>query len=181
MGPQDIPPLVAVVSRYPNLLVELPVKVFQLHSGSSQEMQYNAFDMQPYRELDRGRLQVNEGVRPQARQNGTRYSIEETNQFHEQAPFDERMGTISLPLQIIINRLVHLRHTWRNWGSVPGNLVILQSWQILLFSFGSSSQTVQRPVPRKIQQVTSSVYIQERRFNSNKSISQQNKMDWFVN
>ena len=114
MGPQDIPRLVAVVSRYPNLLVELPVKVFQLHSGSSQEMQYNAFDMQPYRELDRGRLQVNEGVRPQARQNGTRYSVEETNQFHEQAPEDERMGTISLPLQIIINRLVHLRHTWRN-------------------------------------------------------------------
>ena len=29
MGPQDIPPLVAVVSRYPDLLVELPVKVFQ--------------------------------------------------------------------------------------------------------------------------------------------------------
>ena len=130
MGPQDIPPLVAVVSRYPDLLVELPVMVFQSHSGSSQAMQYHAFDMQPYRELDRGRLQVNQGLRLQASQNGTRYSVEETNQFHEQAPDDERMSTISLPLQIIINRLVHLRRTWRNCGSVPGNLVILQSWQI---------------------------------------------------
>ena len=108
MGPQDIPPLVAVVSRYPDLLVELPVMVVQLHSGSSQAMQYNACDMQPHRELDRGRLQVNERVRPQARQNGTRYSVEETNQFHEQAQEDERIGAISLPLQIIINRLVRL-------------------------------------------------------------------------
>ena len=114
MGPQGIPPLVAVVSRYPDLLVELPVKVIQLHSGSSQAMQYNAFDMQPYRELDRGRLRVNEGARPQARQNGTRYSVEETNQFHEQAQEDERMGAISLPLQIIINRLVRLRCIWRS-------------------------------------------------------------------
>ena len=114
MGPQDIPPLVAVVSRYPDLLVELPVKVIQLHSGSNQAMQYNACDMQPHRELDRGRLQVNERVRPQARQNGTRYSVEETNQFHEQAQEDERIGAISLPLQIIINRLVRLWCTWRS-------------------------------------------------------------------
>ena len=114
MGPQGIPPLVAVVSRYPDLMVELPVKVFQLHSGSSQAMQYHACDMQPHRELDRGRRQVNEGVRPQASQNGTRYSVEETNQFHEQAQEDERMGTISLPLQIIINRLVRLRCTRRS-------------------------------------------------------------------
>ena len=109
MGPQDIPSLVAVVSRYPDLLVELPVKVIQLHSGSNQAMQYNACDMQPHRgELDRGRLQVNERVRPHARQNGTRYSFEETNQFHEQAQEVERIGAISLPLQIIINRLVRL-------------------------------------------------------------------------
>ena len=114
MGPQDIPPLVAVVSRYPDLLVELPVMVVQLHSGSSQAMQYNPCDMQPHRELDRGRLQVNERVRPQARQNGTRYSVEETNQFHEQAQEDERIGAISLPLQIIINRLVRLWCTWRS-------------------------------------------------------------------
>ena len=115
MGPQDIPPLVAVVSRYPDLLVELPVKVFQSHSGCSQAMQYHACDMQPHRgELDRGRLQVNERVRPQARQNGTRYSVEETNQFHEQAQEDERIGAISLPLQIIINRLVRLWCTWRS-------------------------------------------------------------------
>ena len=111
MGPQGIPPLVAVVSTYPGLLVELPVKIFQLHSGSSQAMQCHACDMQPRRELDRGRRQVNEGVRPQASQNGTRYSVEETNQFHEQAQEDERMGTIFLPPQIIINRLVRLRCT----------------------------------------------------------------------
>ena len=114
MGPQGIPPLVAVVSRYPDLLVELPVKVFQLHSGSSQAMQCHACDMQPHRELDRGRRQVNERVRPQASQNGTKYSVEETNQFHEQAPEDERMGTISLPLQIIINRFVHLKRSFFN-------------------------------------------------------------------
>ena len=112
MGPQGIPPLVAVVSRYPDLLVELPVKVFQLHSRSSQAMQYHACDMQPHRELDRGRRQVNERVRPT--QNGTGYSVEETNHFHEQAQEDERMGTISLPLQIIINRLVRLRCTRRS-------------------------------------------------------------------
>ena len=135
MGPQDIPSLVAVVSRYPDLLVELPVKVIQLHSGSNQAMQYNACDMQPHRELDRGRLQVNERVRPQARQNGTRYSVEETNQFHEQAQEDERIGAISLPLQIIINRLVRLWCIRRSWGSVPGNLVNLQSSQICFLQF----------------------------------------------
>ena len=135
MGPQDIPSLVAVVSRYPDLLVELPVKVFQLHLGSSQEMQYHAFDMQPYRELDRGRLQVNNRVRPQASQNGTRYSVEETNQFHEQAQEDDRIGAISLPLQIIINRLERLRCTWSSWRSVPGNLVNLPRWQIYFLRF----------------------------------------------
>ena len=78
-------------------------------------MQYHACDMQPHRGLlDRGRLRVNERVRPQARQNGTRYSVEETNQFHEQAQEVERIGAISLPLQIIINRLVRLWCTWRS-------------------------------------------------------------------
>ena len=114
MGPQDIPSLVALVSRYPDLLVELPVMVVQLHSGSSQAMQYHACDMQPHRELDRGRLQVNGRLRPQASQNGTRYSVEETNQFHQQAQEDERIGAISLPLQIIINRLVRLWCTRRS-------------------------------------------------------------------
>ena len=61
-----------------------------------------------HRQLDRGvRLQINERSRPHGCQDGTRYSVEETNQFHGQAQEDERMGTFSLPRQITVSRLVH--------------------------------------------------------------------------
>ena len=84
-------------------------------------MRYDAYEMRPHRQLDRGvRLHVNERTRPPGCQDGTRYSVEETNQFHGQAQEDERMGTFSLPRQITISRLVHYR---RKQG--PNNLILL--------------------------------------------------------
>ena len=82
--------------------MELPVEVYR--------MRYDAYEMRPHRQLaDRGvRLQINERTRaPGCCQDGTRYSVEETNQFHGQAQEDERMGTFSLPRQITVSRLVH--------------------------------------------------------------------------
>ena len=72
-------------------------------------MRYDAYEMRPHRQLDRGvRLQINERTRaPGCCQDGTRYSVEETNQFHGQAQEDERMGTFSLPRQITVSRLVY--------------------------------------------------------------------------
>ena len=84
-------------------------------------MQYDAYEMRQHRQLDRGvRLQINERTRPHGCQDGTRYSVEETNQFHGQAQEDERMGTFSLPRQITVSRLVYLRHKHR-----PNNLILL--------------------------------------------------------
>ena len=73
-------------------------------------MQYDAYEMRPHRQLDlRGvGLQMNERTRPSGCcQDGTRYSVEETNQFHGQDQEDERMGTFSLPRQRTVSRLVH--------------------------------------------------------------------------
>ena len=77
-------------------------------SVEAYRMQYDAYEMRPHRQLDRGvRLAINERTRPPGCQDGTRYSVEETNQFHGQAQEDERMGTFSLPRQITVSRLVH--------------------------------------------------------------------------
>ena len=77
-------------------------------------MRYDAYEMRPHRQLDRGvRLQINERTRSPGCQDGTRYSVEETNQFHGQAQEDERTGTFSLPQQIIVSRLVYLRRKQR--------------------------------------------------------------------
>ena len=93
--------------------MELPVEVYR--------MRYDAYEMRPHRQLDRGvRLQINERTRPHGCQDGTRYSVEETNQFHGQAQEDERMGAFSLPRQITVSRLVYLRHKQR-----PNNLILL--------------------------------------------------------
>ena len=72
-------------------------------------MRYDAYEMRPHRQLDlRGvRLANNERTRPPDCQDGTRYSVEETNQFHGQDQEDERMGTFSLPRQITVSRLVY--------------------------------------------------------------------------
>ena len=80
--------------------MELPVEVYR--------MRYDAYEMRPHRRLDGGvRLQINESTRRPGCQDGTRYSVEETNQFHGQAQEDERMGTFSLPRQTTVSRLVH--------------------------------------------------------------------------
>ena len=77
-------------------------------------MQYDAYEMRPHRQLDRGvRLAINERTRPHGCQDGTRYS-------HGQAQEDERMGAFSLPRQITVSRLVYLRHKQR-----PNNLILL--------------------------------------------------------
>ena len=87
-------------SRYPRLLMELSLEVYP--------MPYDTYEMRPHRHLDRGvRLQINEGTRPPGCQDGTRYSVEETNQFHWQAQEDERMGTFSLLRRITVSRLVY--------------------------------------------------------------------------
>ena len=84
-------------------------------------MQYDAYEMRQHRQLDRGvRLQINERTRPPCCQDGTRYSVEETNQFHGQTQEDERMGTFSLPRQITVSRLVNVRRKQR-----PNNLILL--------------------------------------------------------
>ena len=84
-------------------------------------MRYDAYEMRPHRQLDRGvRLQINERTRPPGCQDGTRYSVEETNQFHGQAQENERMGAFSLPRQIAVRRLVYLRRKER-----PNNLILL--------------------------------------------------------
>ena len=84
-------------------------------------MRYDAFEMRPHGQLDRGvRLQINERTRRPGCQGGTRYSVEETNQFHGQAQEDERMGALSLPRQITVSRLVYLRRKQR-----PNNLILL--------------------------------------------------------
>ena len=84
-------------------------------------MRYDAYEMRPHRQLDRGvRLQINERTRPHGCQDGTRYSVEETNQFHGQAQENERTGTFSLPRQITVRRLVYLRRKQR-----PNNLILL--------------------------------------------------------
>ena len=71
-------------------------------------MQYDAYEMRPHRQLDRGvRLAINERTRPPGCQDGTRYSVEETNQFHGQAQEDEHMRAFSLPRQITGSRLVY--------------------------------------------------------------------------
>ena len=70
-------------------------------------MRYDAYEIRPHRQLDRGvRLQVNERTRSSGCQDGTRYSVEETNQFHGQAQEGEHMGTFSIPRQITVSRLV---------------------------------------------------------------------------
>ena len=80
--------------------MELSVEVYR--------MRYSACEMRPHRHLDGGvGLQINERTRPPGCQDGTRNSVEETNQFHGQAQEDERMGTFSLPRQITVSRLVH--------------------------------------------------------------------------
>ena len=80
--------------------MELSVEVYR--------MQYDAYEMRPHRQLDRGvRPQINERTRPPGCQDGTRYSVEETNQFHGQAQEDENMRAFSLPRQITGSRLVY--------------------------------------------------------------------------
>ena len=110
----DSPPsFLSSDSRYPRLLMELSVEVHR--------MRYDAYEMRPHRQLDRGvRLQINERTRPPGCQDGTRYSVEETNQFHGQAQEDERVGAFSLPRQITVSRLVYLRRKQR-----LNNLILL--------------------------------------------------------
>ena len=70
-------------------------------------MRYDAYEMRQHRQLDRGvRVQINERTRAPGCQDGTRYSVEETNQFHGQAREDGRMCTFSLPRHITVSRLV---------------------------------------------------------------------------
>ena len=84
-------------------------------------MRYDAYEMRPHRQLDRGvRLQINERTRPHGCQDGTRYSVEETNQFHGQAQEDGCMGTFSLPRQMTVSRLVYRLRKQR-----PNNVILL--------------------------------------------------------
>ena len=77
-------------------------------SEEVHRMRYDAYEIRPHRQLDRGvRLHINERTRPPGCQDGTRYSVEETNQFHGQAQEDGYMGTFSLPRQMTVSRLVY--------------------------------------------------------------------------
>ena len=70
-------------------------------------MRYDVYEMLLHRYLDREvRLQINESTRAPGCQDGTRYSVEETNQFHGQTLEDERMSTFSLPRLVAVSRLV---------------------------------------------------------------------------